>query len=219
MNAVDTTVGAIPMTLIKHALIVALSLGAAVAAAQTPPAPPPPTTDSSQVTPGSYVLDKDHGKITWSINHLGFSTYYGQFFDVDAKLTLDPKAVGNSTLDVTVNTAGVGTLNSKLDEHLKTAQFLNVVQFPTATFKATKIVQTGPKAAKITGDLTLLGVTKPVTIDATFNQAGVSMDKSYRVGFNGTAAIKRSDFGMKSFLPYLGDDIHLILEAEFKAVQ
>jgi polyisoprenoid-binding protein YceI len=201
------------MMRIRLILVIAAAFGALAASAQTPAL----SNDPAQVHPGSYVLDKNHGKITWSVNHLGFSTYYGQFTDVNAQLTLDPKDVTKSTLDVTVNTAGVGTFNPKLDEHLKSPEFLNVSAFPTATFKATKIERTGPKDAKITGDLTLLGVTKPVVVDATFNQAGPFMDNTYRIGFNGMAAIKRSDFGIKAFLPYLGDEVQLIIEAEFKA--
>ncbi len=176
------------------------------------------TNDPAQVKAGAYVLDKSHGKITWSISHMGFSTYTGQFADVDAKLNLDPAKPANSTLDVTVNMSGIGTLNEKLDEHLKTADFFNVAKFPTATFKATKIELTSNKAAKITGNLTLLGTTKPVTIDATFNQAGPTpMTNAYRVGFTGSGKLKRSDFGMSKFLPMLGDDVSLDIEAEFTA--
>jgi len=176
------------------------------------------TNDPAQVKAGAYVLDKSHGKITWSISHMGFSTYTGQFADVDAKLTLDSAKPANSALDVTVNMSGIGTLNEKLDAHLKTADFFNVAKFPTATFKATKIELTSSKTAKITGDLTLLGTTKSVTIDATFNQAGPTpMTNAYRVGFTGSCKLKRSDFGMSKFLPMLGDDVSLDIEAEFTA--
>lgn len=177
------------------------------------------TSDPAQVKAGTYVLDKSHGKITWSISHMGFSTYIGQFTDVDAKLTLDPVKPANSTLDVTVNFSGIGTYNDKLDAHLKSEDFFNVSKFPTATFKATKIELTSSKTAKISGDLTLLGVTKTVTVDATFNQAGPTpMTNDYRVGFTGSSKLKRSDFGMTKFFPMLGDDVTLDIEAEFTAL-
>lgn len=176
------------------------------------------TSDPAQVKAGAYILDKSHGKITWSISHMGFSTYIGQFTDVDAKLNLDTAKPATSTLDVTVNMSGIGTLNQKLDEHLKTEDFFNTTKFPTATFKATKIELTGNKAAKITGNLTLLGTTKPLTIDATFNQAGPTpMTNAYRVGFTGSGKLKRSDFGMSKFIPMLGDEVTLDIEAEFTA--
>ena len=176
------------------------------------------TSDPEQVKAGAYILDKSHGKITWSISHMGFSTYIGQFTDVDAKLNLDTAKPATSTLDVTVNMSGIGTLNQKLDEHLKTEDFFNTTKFPTATFKATKIELTSNKAAKITGNLTLLGTTKPLTIDATFNQAGPTpMTNAYRVGFTGSGKLKRSDFGMSKFIPMLGDEVTLDIEAEFTA--
>lgn len=178
------------------------------------------TKDPAKVQPGAYVLDKDHGKITWSVSHLGFSTYYGQITGVEAKLTVDPKAPDNSKLDVTVATDTVASLHPELDKHLKSADFFDVAQFPTATFKATKIAVTGANTGTITGDLTLRGVTKPVTLEATFNQAGTfPMDKAYRLGFDAKGTIKRSDFGMDAYLPMLGDEVGLLIEAEFRKTE
>jgi len=196
-----------------------LLLSAACLAAAPGHAESPFTTDPAQVPAGNYVLDKDHGKITWSVNHLGFSTYYGQFTDVDAKLTLDPKAPDQSKLDVTIAMSSVGTLNSELDKHLKSDEFFDVAQFPTATFKATKIVVKDERHGAITGDLTLHGVTKPVTLEAVFNQAGANpVDKKYTVGFSGKTVIKRSEFGITAYVPAVGDAVHLELEGEFKRV-
>lgn len=190
-----------------------LALSAAGAAqAQT-------TTVPAAVQAGSYKLDPGHSKITWSVTHFGFSTYIGQFAHVDATLKVDPKAVGASALDVTVDASSLGTLNPALDTHLKSKDFLDVATFPTATFKATKVAQTGEKTADITGDLTLHGVTKPVVVHATFNQAGVNpIDKKYEIGFAGTAEIVRSDFGIKAYVPAISDQVTLTIEAEFKAV-
>ena len=146
------------------------------------------SSDPAQVQAGDYRIDPGHSKITWSVDHFGFSTYVGQFSKVEGTLSLDPKAVAASKLDVTVDANSVGTLNPALDAHLKAADFLDTAKFPTATFKATAIRLTGQRTADITGDLTLHGVTRPVTVAATFNQAGVNpVDKTYSLGFAGTA--------------------------------
>jgi polyisoprenoid-binding protein YceI len=175
------------------------------------------STDPTTITAGSYKLDPAHSKITWSISHFGFSTYAGQFGKVEGDLTIDPKAPKAAKLDVTVDTTSVGTLNPALDTHLKSADFLDTAKFPTATFKATSVKLTGKATADITGDLTLHGVTKPVVVAAKFNQAGVNfIDKTYSLGFAGTAVIKRTDFGVSAYAPALGEDVTLTIEAELK---
>ena len=200
-----------PLTFAVLGLSAALLASAPVALAQT-------TTSPAAVQAGTYKLDPAHGKITWSITHFGFSTYIGQFAHVDATLKVDPKAVGATSLDVTVDNNSLGTLNPALDTHLKSKDFLDVATFPTATFKATKVTQTGEKTADIAGDLTLHGVTKPVVVHATFMQGGINpVDKKYELGFSGSAEILRSDFGIKSYLPAISDKVTLTIEAEFKA--
>ncbi|MBD8906727.1 YceI family protein [Methylorubrum zatmanii] len=175
------------------------------------------TKDPGQVKAGRYRLDPAHGKITWSISHLGFSTYYGQFTDVSGELVLDPKEPGKSTLSVTIGTGSVNGLNDTLNAHLKQPDFLDVEKFPQATFVSTSVDPTGPTTARVNGTLTLRGVSKPVSFDATFNQAGVNpVDKAYSVGFDGWVVIKRSEFGVNAFLPLLGDEVALRLEGEFK---
>jgi polyisoprenoid-binding protein YceI len=200
----------------QHVRVLGLILVAAMLAAAPGRADTGFVTDPAQVQAGAYVLDPDHGKITWSVSHLGFSTYRGQFTGVQAKLTADPKAPEMSTLAVTVAMDSVGTLNPELDKHLRSPEFFDVAKFPTATFKATKVAVTGKDTGTITGDLTLHGVTKPVTLQANFHQAGLfPMDKKYRVGFDAQATIKRSDFGIDAYLPLLGDTVTLDIEAEF----
>lgn len=177
------------------------------------------SSDPAQVQAGDYRLDPAHSKITWSVDHFGFSTYVGQFSKVEGTLSVDPKKAADARLDVTIDANSVGTLNPALDAHLKTADFLDTANFPTATFKATSIKLTGKRTADITGDLTLRGVTKPVTVKATFNQAGVNpVDKTYSLGFAGKATIKRTDFGVSAYAPAVGDTVTLELEAELKKV-
>ncbi|WP_394762263.1 YceI family protein [Phenylobacterium sp.] len=196
----------------------ALGLAAALALAGANAAQAQMTTSPAAVLGGTYKLDPSHGKITWSVSHFGFSTYIGQFANVNATLKIDPKAPTAATLDATVDTTSLGTLNAALDTHLKSKDFLDVAAFPTATFHATKLVMTGEKTADITGDLTLHGVTKPVVLHATFMQGGANpMDKKYELGFAGSAEILRSEFGIKSYVPAISDKVTLTLEAEFKA--
>jgi polyisoprenoid-binding protein YceI len=173
------------------------------------------TQDPKAIQAGTYMLDKSHGKITWSVNHMGFSTYVGQFVDTSAKLTIDPQAPERTLLNATVQTASVATSNEKLDDELKSDSWLNSEKFPAATFEATRVDVTGNKA-KVMGNLTLNNVTKPEELDVTFNQAGPSpVDKKYRLGFTGTMDIKRSDFNVTKYLPLVGDDVNLQLEGEF----
>lgn len=184
----------------------------------------PPTAGFAQssanpadVKAGTFAADPAHTKITWSVNHFGFSTYVGQFSSVAGTLKLDPKSLGATSLDATVQTASVGTFVPALDTHIKSPDFLDVAKFPEASFKATSVKPTGERTADIAGDLTLHGVTKPVVIQATFNRGGANpVDKTYRLGFSGKAMIKRADFGIKTYVPAIGDEVTLQIEAEFK---
>jgi polyisoprenoid-binding protein YceI len=175
----------------------------------------------AQAKPGHYAIDKSHAKIIFAIDHLGFSTYYGVLNDFTASsLDFDPAAPQKSALSLTINVAGLVTTDPKLDEKLKSDAFFDVAKFPTATFKSTSTKMTGAATGKLTGDLTLHGVTKPVTLDVTFNGAGSPpMTTIYVIGFNASAKLKRSDFGIKNFIPLLGDEVKLLISCEFDHAQ
>jgi polyisoprenoid-binding protein YceI len=179
------------------------------------------TKNPAEVQAGTYRLDASHGKITWSIDHMGFSTYVGQFINVSADLTLDPANPAASRLTASVPLADVAPNDDALKAHLQTADFFNTAEFPTATFTATSIVVDpgDTSRADVTGDLTFHGVTRPVSLDVKFNQAGVFMGGPYRVGFDGKTTIKRSDFGVDKYLPLLGDAVELHIEGEFIKIQ
>ena len=165
------------------------------------------------------MTDPGHTKITWSLTHFGFSTYVGQFSKVAATLKLDPKAPQSADLQVTIDTASVGTLNPALDTHLKAPDFLDVAKFPQASFKSTAVKVTGERTADVTGDLTLHGVTKPVTLQVTFIQGGQNpLDKKYSLGFQARTVIKRSEFGVKAYSPAVGEEVTLQIDTELKAV-
>ena len=173
-----------------------------------------------EVKAGRYRLDPAHGKISWSVNHLGFSTYMGLFGGVAADLTLDPKDVSKIALTATVDTSTVDTLNPKLNAELVSESWFDSKKFPQATFKSTKVMVTGPQTARIDGDLTLHGKTFPIVVSATFNNAGVDpVDKQYTVGFDGASIVRRSTFGVSQYVPLVADNVTLRLEGEFKLVQ
>ncbi len=168
------------------------------------------------VKAGTYTLDADHGKITWSVSHFGFSTYIGQFAGVSSTLKLDPKDLAKSKLTAKVAINSIGTLDPALNGMLLSPKFFDASAYPVATFVSTKIIRTGAKTADIDGNLTLHGVTKPVVIKAVFNQAGMDpMMNLYEVGFQGHMTLMRSAFGVSAFLPYIGNKITLNLEGEY----
>jgi len=192
---------------------------ALLAAVPVLPAACAPTTNLAEVEGGQFALDKAHAKIIFSTTHFGFSTYYGLFTDFDARLAFDPKQPAASKLTVTVNLSGIDTTNPKLDAHLKSPDFFDVAKYPTASFTATRIEVTGATTGKITGDLTLHGVTKPVTLDASFNGGGFNpMIKAYVVGFNATGVLRRSEFGITTYVPMVGDEVTLTISGEFDRV-
>lgn len=185
-----------------------------IVAAATQAAYPAP-----QVRAGDYRLDRAHAKILWGVSHFGFSTYYGEFTDFDARLTLDPAQPERSRLSVTVATPSVATHNDALDAHLKNADFFDVANHPTATFTSTGVRRTGANSADVTGDFTLLGQTRPLTLAVTFNQAGDNMAGIYTAGFSATGTIRRSDYGMTYGVPALGDEIELRISGEFNPAE
>ena len=170
----------------------------------------------SEVQAGDYKLDPAHGKITWSVDHLGFSKYYGQFVNVSAELTLDPANPAASTLTATIPLTDVAPNDDGLKRHLQTADFFDTANHPVATFRSVHIMidPTEPNEATVHGELTLRGVTKPVTMEVEFNQAGQTRG-GYKAGFDGEATIKRSEFGINFALPALGDEVELHIEGEF----
>ncbi len=198
------------------ARLAALSVLSVLAFTTPAPAQEAPTTDLSKVQGGNFSIDKNHAKIIFSTTHFGFSTYYGLFTDFDAKLTFDPKAPTASKLEVAIDLNGIDTTNPKLDTHLKSPDFFDVAKFPHASFKSTSIAVTGPTTGTITGDLTLHGVTKPVTLTASFAGGGINpMTKAYVLGFSATGTLKRSDFGVSAYVPAVGDTVTLTISGEF----
>lgn len=162
----------------------------------------------------TYKLDASHTAITWHVNHFGFSTPSGKFMSVDGEVTLDEANPAASSVKVTVDVSGINSGVAKLDEHLKAPDFFDVAKFPTATFVSKKVELTGKDTAKVEGDLTLRGVTKPVVLDVKLNKIGENMFKLKTAGFTASTTIKRSEFGMTTYVPNLGDDVKINIESE-----
>jgi polyisoprenoid-binding protein YceI len=203
-------------TILLGTALLAAPLLAVAGTAQAQPAPPPPNSNPADVQPGTYSVEPAHTRLLFAVSHMGFTTWYGEFTHVSGTLTLNPKALSASTLDITIPANTISTSNSKLDGELNSPTWLDTTKYPTITFKSTKIIRTGHDTAKVTGNLTFHGVTKPETLDVTFNAAGVNfLSKQYTAGFNATGTIKRSDFGESTYVPIIGDDVSLIISAGF----
>jgi polyisoprenoid-binding protein YceI len=181
---------------------------AGVAYAEDPVAPAAATVEN-------YKFDKAHTQILFFVDHLGFSKSQGEFHDYDGYFTFDRENPANSKVEVTIQTASIDMDDKPWDDHLKNADFFNVEKFPTMVFKSTDIKVTGDDTADITGDLTILDVTKPVTLSVKHNKSDKhAFSGKYVSGFSASATVKRSDFGMTYGLPAVGDDINLMIEVE-----
>ena len=164
--------------------------------------------------PVTFTLDNNHTYVLWNIKHLGFSTQAGKWY-ANGQLVLDKDHPDQSKVNATIKIADIATGLPELDKHLKSKQFFDIDKFPQATFVSDKVEVLSDKSAKVQGMLTLHGVTKPVTLDVTFNKVGINpINNKNTVGFSATASIKRSDFGMNAFLPALGDEVALQIDAE-----
>ena len=198
-------------TLLASTFAASLAL-AAPALSQTPP-----TRDPAQIRAGSYTVDPDHTQVGWRVSHMGFSNYAGGFSNVSGTLDLQPKNPAASKLSIRIPVASVTTTSDKLTGELKGEQWLDAGKFPDMTFVSTKVAPEGKDRAKIAGDLTLHGVTKPVTLDVTLVGAGTNpLSKKVTVGFEATGTLKRSEFGVKTYVPLIGDDLHLTIAGAFE---
>lgn len=193
----------------------ALALVPAIGSAQSPAANPAPAA----VQAGTYAVESNHTRVQFTVSHMGFSDWYGDFTGVKGTLKLDPKAPAKSSVTVTIPVASISTTNATLDGELRDAAWFDAAQYPTITFASTKVTPTGPRTALIAGNLTFHGVTKPVVLKANFLASGTNpLTKGYTVGFNAATTIKRSDFGVKTYLPLIGDTVSLRISAAFEKV-
>jgi polyisoprenoid-binding protein YceI len=201
------------MSMVAGAVAALLSLSTAAhdALAQTA------TPTLGSVKAGTYKVESYHTQVGFSLSHFGFTNYAGLFSGATGSLQLDPTNLTAAKLDVTIPVQSVTTTIPQLTDELKGAQWFDTAKFPSATFTSTKVVSSSNGEATITGELTLHGVTKPVVLHAHFIGAGVNpIDKAYTVGFEATTTIKRSEFGVSTYVPAVGDDVQLTIAGAFE---
>lgn len=163
-----------------------------------------------------WVMDKAHSTVTFRGNHLGFSMVYGVFREFDAQIDFDPENIEATRVAIVIQADSVDTLWPSRDDSLRSAEMLDVANHPEIYFVSTSVVQTGPQTAEITGDLTIKGVTKEITVDAMLRKIGPSpFDPSKTVaGFSVTGTIIRTDFGVSFAAPAIGVEIPFQVELE-----
>ena len=200
-------------------LLAAAALAALLAAPAVAQAPmrSPANPDPSAVQGGTFAVEPTHTRVMFAVSHMGFSTWYGDFTQTAGSLTLDAKNPAADSLDVTVQTASVATTNAHLDGELRDPTWFDAAKYPTIRFRSTRVTPTGPGRADVTGDFTLHGVTRPLVLHAVFNGAGQNaMSKAYTVGFEGTGAMRRSDFGVTKYVPLVGDEVRITISGAFE---
>jgi polyisoprenoid-binding protein YceI len=196
-------------------LLLALATVFAPALAQDAPSFVPGTADASRVSAGTYEADPDHTQVAWAINHFGISAYHGLFGGITGRLSIDPARPAAAALTVTIPVGKIVTTSEELNAHLRTADFFDSEKFPTATFTSTRVAVSGT-TARVSGNLTLHGVTKPVVLNARFTGVGDHpMKKVPTIGFEATTSIKRSDFGISKYVPLVGDQVDLSITGAF----
>jgi polyisoprenoid-binding protein YceI len=171
------------------------------------------TALAARAAPEAYELDSTHTFPSFEVNHLGFSTMRGSFLSTSGTLTYDADKHTGS-VEATINTASISTGFGQRDNHLRSKDFFDVDKYPTMTFKADDFTVTADKATPVNGSLTLLGQTHPVSLSVQLTKCAMRMDKKYVCGAMVSGQLKRSDWGMTMFTPFIGDDIKMQIEVE-----
>lgn len=164
-----------------------------------------------------FSFDAGHTYIGFEIDHLGFSQTLGEFTEYEGTLKLDRKNLANSSIEVSIDTTSIDTDQDDFDEHLRSADFFNVEQYPSMTFRSTNVEVVGDGVLKITGDFTLLGQTRPVVLDVTLNKiAKHPFRPTIEVaGFSASTTLDRTQWGMDKYAPAVGTEVKIRIETEF----
>lgn len=165
--------------------------------------------------PVAYEFDKSHSNLSFTFDHLGYSTTDGRFGDWDGALIIDKDTPENSSVEFTIKIDSLDTFWQARDEHLLSADYFDAARFPKATFKSTAVEQSAENQLEVTGDLTIRGITKPtvLSVDVTKMAEHPMLNKD-AVGFAVTTVINRSEFGMDGALPFVGDEITITFHTE-----
>ena len=194
---------AAPRDALMHTLLAVLLLCAGLGAANA---------QSSE----SFKVDPAHADVTFAIDHLGFSKTWGRFNEIDGTIVLDRETPENSIVFVVIQAASIDTRHAVRDDHLRGPDFFDVATFPAIVFRSQRIEPLGERTARVYGTLTLRGIPRPVTLFATLNKIAEHPLRPGLVvaGFSARATIKRSEFGITTGLPILGDEVEIVLEIE-----
>lgn len=209
-----------PLPLVAFALAAAVVTPIVVAQGGSAPGAP----DKSRVTAGTYAADPGHTMVVWEVDHFGFSKYSGIFGDVAGTLVIDPANPAAAKVDVTIPVAKITTASAGLTGHLLRAgkdggkpDFFGATPADAKFVSTAVVLDDDGDEAKVTGNLTLNGVTRPVTLDVDFHGAGTNpFNKKETVGFQAEATIKRSDFGITYGIPAVSDEVELEIHAAFE---
>lgn len=177
-------------------------------------------TEISELRSGAYTLDRDHAALLFKINHLGFSTFIGRFKEFDASLDFDPENIENSSLEVIVNMTSLDVNLAEFGAELMGPNWFDAGQFPQAIFRTTSYLGENNGSYQFQGDLTLHGVTAPVTLNVEFHGGGRNfLTRKYTLGFSASATIQRTAFGVDRFVNFgVGDEVELEIHVEFQDV-
>lgn len=176
----------------------------------------PLNENASKARAGAYQLDPDHASVLFAISHFGFSTFRGRFDTLSGSLDLDSKNPENSSVTIDIKTESIHTGVSELDELLLAGDMFASKDNPIIQFTSTSVDQTSDKAATISGVLTIRGVAKPIILAAHFIGSGTNpLTRDRTVGFSATTTVQRSDFGLKNWLPFVGDKVDITIDVEF----
>jgi polyisoprenoid-binding protein YceI len=172
------------------------------------------TTAPAFAAPETYVVDPTHTYPRFSYSHFGYSTQLSRFNKTSGSVVLDA-AAKTGAVDITIDTKSVDTGYATFDEHIQGADFLDTAQYPTATFKSTRVVFEGDKPVAVEGQLTLKGITRPVTLTvSSFQALPHPMLKKPAIGANASTTVKRSDFAMGKYAPNVGDEVRIDIAIE-----
>ena len=173
-------------------------------------------TAPEAVRAGAYALDPAHAAVVWRIDHLGYSTYVGRFERVDASLDFDAQTPASARLEAIVDISSLDVANPEFEQTLLGPDWFDAAAHPQAIFRSDTITVTGPQTGRVDGQLTLKGVTRPVSMDVTFNGGGNDLLRgAYVTGFSGVMVIDRTAFDIDRFSGLLADEIEIELQAEF----
>lgn len=165
---------------------------------------------------GTYVMDKEHGYVTFSYSHFGLSNPQLRFRDIDASVTLDADNLGNTSVSAIIKSASIDSGVDRFDGHLNSDGWFNTAEHPEISFQSTGFTRDGQMTGKMTGDMTIMGITKPVTFDVTLLKAFNHPMKSVPyMGLEGRGSLLRSDFGLGKYVPNVSDEVSIFISGEF----